>query len=319
MNRSKTGKLSTTDNRTPWAQPSTAGTRQATRATVPNDRQPNSMGTAVYGRNPTGHKSHRVCGGSIITQESTVGGALGSPRMGCNRSNRSFFQCVHIVGWRRTCLRAGWSRAFGSSYRGTVMGTSGGPSFGGGPTFSGVGAGCRGVSAQKNILPKPSILETAVFTCASLCHLAHLRTGRGAAAGGSPPALPRPVRRGARKVHSTHARVHFNSLAGDAWAGWGAKRGCGRRETAGQRSGGPSCRRPAPAPTEFPCPLPLFMSFPYTVDTLASTVHGRFGPTLRNPWATKIIFLADRGHSAGPSFLKSQPNRAARTALDSSS
>jgi hypothetical protein len=28
------------------------------------------------------------------------------------------------------------------------------------------------------------------------------------------------------------------------------------------------------------------------------------------------IFLADRGHSTGPSFLKTQPNRAAKTALD---
>jgi hypothetical protein len=40
---------------------------------------------------------------------------------------------------------------------------------------------------------------------------------------------------------------------------------------------------------------------------------------LRNPWAKNTIFLADRGHSEGPSFLKSQPNRAARTALDSPS
>ncbi len=62
-------------------------------------------------------------------------------------------------------------------------------------------------------------------------------------------------------------------------------------------------------------------SLPYT--RFASTVHGCFGPTV----VRKTIKLHEiRGrrtqsswHSTGPSFLKSQPNRAARTALDSPS
>ncbi len=63
---------------------------------------------------------------------------------------------------------------------------------------------------------------------------------------------------------------------------------------------------------------------PYT--GFASTVTDRFWPTegagklsIRNPWAINTIFLADHGHSAGPSFLKTEPNRAARTVLDSPS
>jgi hypothetical protein len=145
-----------------------------------------------------------------------------------------------------------------------VTGTGGGPNFGGGPTFSGVGAGrCPTKQFYQNLpsLKRPSSCAPA---CAALRTYAlehEARSGSGTREGGSPPALPRPVRRGARKVHPTHA--HAQHACGDAWAGWGAKRGCERCETAGQRSEGPSCRRPAPAPTEFPCPLPLFMSSPY--------------------------------------------------------
>ncbi len=68
-------------------------------------------------------------------------------------------------------------------------------------------------------------------------------------------------------------------------------------------------------------PFMRFALLPYT--RFASTVHGCFGPTVVRK---TIKFYEIRGrktqsswHSAGPSFLKSQPNRAARTALDSPS
>ncbi len=112
-----------------------------------------------------------------------------------------------------------------------VKGTSGGPSFGGGPTFSGVGAGCRGLCPQNRLsqnlpsLKRPSLRAPA-------CALAHLRTGRGAAAGRAWVAAPQPSHGRCGEVHgrSTQHTHAFNTL--------GAVRGPG-----GERSGAVSAEK----------------------------------------------------------------------------
>ncbi len=134
-----------------------------------------------------------------------------------------------------------------------------------GPRFQGWGPAAEVSVPKKPNFPKPPILETAVFICASLRHLAHLRTcARGAerqrdARGWQPPSPPTA---GAQRC--TEGPPHARTRSTRLWRCVGRVGGeAGLRnetETAGQRSEGPSCRRPAPAPTEFPCPLP---SSPY--------------------------------------------------------
>jgi hypothetical protein len=71
-------------------------------------------------------------------------------------------------------------------------------------------------------LKRPSSCAPACATLRTSALPHEARSGSGTRVGGSPPALPRPVRRGAWKVHPTHAHAHH--ACGDAWAGWGAKR-----------------------------------------------------------------------------------------------